>query len=312
MRERTMESTETYKRPSRRVAALLGFFLPPLGMLYVARPGLAAIYFALTLVIGTINFLVLREPEWTLVAAALVVSLVCAVQAYRFARDFREVRRPWYSHGPGLAFVIVTFIGMVTGSRAWLYEPFREMSASMLPSIEPRAHLIVKKYGYGNYRTYTIHFARGPITSELSRGDVVVFESPENRSVDFIKRIVGLPGDTVAYFSKRLWVNDQEVPRKQIQDYVQKDRLGGSLQFLERLGESEYPILIDAEAKFIPPVRSFPLIDHCTFTKEGMSCRVPPGHYFVLGDNRDNSSDSRLWGFVPAENIVGKVLTVLP
>src|SRR5215831_4105588 len=174
MRERTMESTETYKRPSRRIAALLGFFLPPLGMLYVARPGLAAIYLLLTLVIGTINGLVLRDPMWALVAAALLVSIVCAVQAWRFARDFREVRRPWYSHGPGLAFIIVTFIGMVTGSRAWLYEPFRLQSASMLPSIEPGDRLIVKKWGYGNYRTFGIHFAREPISSELGRGCVVL------------------------------------------------------------------------------------------------------------------------------------------
>jgi signal peptidase I len=182
----------------------------------------------------------------------------------------------------------------------------------MLPSIEPGAVLFANKWGYGNYGTWGIHFARAPISSEVSRGDIFVFESPDDSAVDYVKRIVGLPGDTVAYFSKRLWVNDQEVPRKQIGDYVQKDRLGGSQQYLEKLDGGEYPVLIDADAKFVPPSKNFPLIDHCTFTKEGMSCRVPPGHYFVLGDNRDNSSDSRIWGFVPAANIVGKVLLILP
>ena len=306
-----MESTETYKRPSRRIAALLGFFFPPLGMLYVARPGLAAIYFVLSMVAPPIALLLVpRERAWFLGVgvALLLVLLVCAVQAWRFARDFREVRRPWYSHGPGLAFVIVTFIGMVTGSRAWLYEPFRlGSSPSMLPSIEPGAVVVTQKWGYGNYGTWGIHFARGPITSELNRGDVVVFESPENRSVDFVKRVVGLPGDTVAYFSKRLWVNDQEVPRTRVGDYLMKDRASGMPRYLERLGQREYPVLIDAGEANIPQPKNFPLIDHCTFTKEGMSCRVPPGHYFVLGDNRDNSIDSRTWGFVPAENIVGKV-----
>src|SRR5215831_10872344 len=101
-----MESTETYKRPSRRIAAALGFFVPPVGMLYVARPGLAGIYLALTVVIAAVKVFFLHGPAWTGGAALLLVGTVCAVQAYRYARDFREVRRPWYSHGFGLVFVI--------------------------------------------------------------------------------------------------------------------------------------------------------------------------------------------------------------
>jgi signal peptidase I len=307
-----MESTETYRKPSRRIAAALGFFLPPVGMLYVARPGWAFIYFALILVFGAVSF-VLEEGAWAVGAAALLVSMVCAVQTYRSARDFREIKRPWYSLGPGLIAIVAVFVALVVGIRACLFEPFRLRSASMLPSIELGAHLIVKKWGYGNYRTYGIHFARAPISSELGRGDIVVFELPENRAVDYGKRIVGLPGDTVAYFSKRLWVNDREAPRTRIGDYALKDRVGGIPRYLERLGEREYPILVEAEvAAFAPPPKPFPLIDHCTFTKEGMSCRVPEGHYFVLGDNRDNSADSRAWGFVPAANIVGKVQYILP
>ena len=307
-----MESTEAYKKPSRRIAAALGFFFPPVGMLYVARPGLAAITLALWVAIPIVALFVPREQRLAVAATVLLVSIACAVQAWRFARDFREIKRPWYSRGPGLIFVIAGFAGLVVGARAFLYEPFRLVAASMLPSIPPSAYVIAKKWGYGNYATFGIHFARAPISAEVSRGDIVVFEYPEDRTIRYVKRIVGLPGDRVAYFSKRLWINDQEVPRKQIGDYAQKDRLGGSLQYLERLGEREYPILIDAEATFIPPAKSFPLIDHCTFTKEGMSCRVPDGNYFVLGDNRDNSIDSRVFGFVPAANIVGKVQFILP
>jgi signal peptidase I len=307
-----MESTEAYRKPSRRIAAALGFFVPPVGMLYVARPGMAAIYLALALAVAAVRTLVLHGPSWAGGAAFALLGIVCAVQAYRSARDFREVKRPWYSRGLGLAVVIAAFVGLAVGFRACVLEPFRVVSASMLPSIDASASLIVTKWGYGNYRTWGIHIARAPISAEVSRGDVFVFEYPENRSIAFVQRIVGLPGDTVAYFSKRLWVNDKEVPRRQIQDYVQKDRLGGSQQYLEKLDGGEYPVLIDADAKFVPPSKNFPLIDHCTFTKEGMSCRVPPGHYFVLGDNRDNSVDSRVFGFVPAANIVGKVLLILP
>src|SRR5690349_13635044 len=101
-----MESTEAYKKPSRRIAALVGFLIPPVGMLYVARPGRAAIYLALTFLIPIVAVLLPREQQLAAGAALVAVSIVCAVQAYRFARDFREIKRPWYSRGLGLVFVI--------------------------------------------------------------------------------------------------------------------------------------------------------------------------------------------------------------
>ena len=308
-----MESTEAYRKPSRRIAAALGFLIPPAGMLYVARPGRAAIALLLLVPMAAVNLVVLRERHWAPDAAILLVATVCAVQAYRFARDFREIKRPWYSRGPGLLLVIVAFAGMAVAARACLVEPFRLASASMLPSIEPGARLIVQKWGYGNYEAWGIHFARAPISSEVSRGDVVVFEAPGNPSAAYAKRVVGLPGDTVAYFSKRLWINDREVPRRRIGDFPRKDRVSGTPRYLERLGEREHDVLVEDDvAAFAPPAKPFPLIDHCTFTKEGLSCRVPAGHYFVLGDDRDHSDDSRAWGFVPVANIVGKVLVILP
>src|SRR5262245_41856731 len=307
-----MESTATYRKPSKWIAAALGLFLPPAGMLYVARPGWAAMYLALIVFTATVNLLVLRERHGAVDASALVIGIGCAVQAYRSSRDNRVLRRPWYSRWPGLLVIIAAFLALVAGARAFLFEPYRFPTGSMLPSIEPGARLIVKKWGYGNYVAYGIHFARAGITSELSRGDIVVFEFPEDRAISYAKRIVGLPGDRVAYFSKRLWVNDREAPRTRIGDYVSQNRLERFPQYLERLGEREYPVLIGAEARAFFPARAFPFKDHCTFTAEGMSCRVPGGHYFVLGDNRDNSADSRIWGFVPARNIVGRVQYILP
>jgi len=307
-----MESTETYRKPSKWVAAALGFFVPPVGMLYVSRPGMAAIYLALIAAVNVVNlFVVFRQP-WVGKAPLVVIGIVGAIQAYRGSRDNRVLRRAWYSRWPGLIFIVTVFSALVLGVQAFLVEPFRLVSGSMLPSIEPGNRLIVKKWGYGNYEAYGIHFMRTPIHAELSRGCVVVFESPENKALS-AKRIVGLPGDTVAYFSKRLWINDQEVPRTRIGDYPRKDRASGTPQYRERIGDCEYAVLIEAEAApFVPPAKPFPLMEHCTFTKEGMSCRVPEGQYFVLGDNRDNSADSRVWGFVPARNVVGKVQFVLP
>ena len=150
------------------------------------------------------------------------------------------------------------------------------------------------------------------MSSEVRRGDIVAFEYPENKALSYAQRVVGPPGDRISYYNKRLKVNDQEVPRRRIDDYVHKDRPIRSLQYLERLGDREYPILIEAEAPAsMPPVNAFPFEERSAYTTEGLYCQVPDGHYFVLDDNRDNISDSRIWGFVPARNIHGKVQYIL-
>ena len=307
-----MESTAIYRKPNKWTAAVLGLFIQPAGMLYVARPGWAAAYLALALVIVLGNMFVLRDGESAGNAVALLVAIICATHAYRLARDSRVLRRPWYSRWYGLVGIVVAFAVLALGTRAFLFEPFRFPSGSMTPSIGPRAHLIVKKWGYGNYKTYGIRLMRTGMSSEVRRGDIVVFEHPENTALSHAQRVVGLPGDRISYYNKRLKVNDQEVPRRRIGDYVHKDRPVRSLQYLERLGDREYAILIEAEAPAaIPSVKAFPFEERCAYTMEGVYCQEPDGTYFVLGDNRDNSSDSRIWGFVPARNILGKVQYIL-
>jgi len=307
-----MESTAIYRKPKKWIAATLGLLIPPAGMLYVARPRWAAAYFALALIIALGNMFVLRDRELAGNAVALLVAIICAIHAYRLAGDSRVIRRPWYSRWHGLVGIVAAFAALAFGVRAFLFEPFRLPSESMAPSIEARAHLIVKKWGYGNYGAYGIHLVRTGMSSEVRRGDIVVFEYPEDTALSYAKRIVGLPGDRISYYNKRLKINDEEVPIRRIGDYVHRDRAAPSLQYLERLGDREYAIRIEPEPPAgVPPVRAFPLSERCAYAAEGLSCRVPDGHYFVLGDNRDNSSDSRTWGFVPARNIIGKVQYIL-
>ena len=308
-----MESTAIYRKPKKWTAAVLGLIIQPAGMLYVARPGWAAVYLALSVIVVLANVFLLRGREPAGEAVALLLAIICAIHAYRLARDFRELlRRPWYSRWYGLVGIIAAFAVLALGARAFLFEPFRFPSGSMAPTIEPRAQLIVRKWGYGNYGTYGIHFMKTVMSSEVRRGDIVVFEYPEDRSLSYAKRVVGLPGDRISYYNKRLKINDEEVPTRRIADYAHKDRSIPSRQYLERLGEHEYAILIEADAPAgASIVKAFPYQERCAYTAEGLSCRVPEGHYFVLGDNRDSSSDSRVWGFVPAINIIGKVQYIL-
>jgi signal peptidase I len=307
-----MESTGIYRKPKKWIAAVLGLLIPPAGMLYVARPRWAAAYFALALIIALGDMFVLRDGELAGNAIALLVAIICAVHSYRLAGDSREIRRPWYSRWYGLVGIGAAFAALAFGARAFLFEPFRFPSESMAPSIQPRAHLIVGKWGYGNYGAYGIHLMRTGMSSDVRRGDIIVFEYPEDAALSFAQRIIGLPRDRISYTNKRLKINDEEIPIRRIGDYVHKDRVTPSLQYLERLGDREYAIRIEPEAPAaVPIVRAFPLKEHCAYTAEGLSCRVPDGHYFVLGDNRDNSIDSRTWGFVPARNIIGKVQYIL-
>src|SRR5213596_730574 len=219
-----MESTAIYRKPKKWIAAVLGLLIQPAGMLYVARPGWAAAYFALAVIIALGNMFVLRGRDLAGNVILLLVAIICAIHAYRLARDYRAVKRPWYSRWYGLVVVVAAFAALAFGARAFLFEPFRFPSESMAPSIEPRAHLIVKKWGYGNYGTYGIHLMRTGMSSEVQRGDIVVFEYTEDTALSYAKRVVGLPGDRIAYYSKRLRINDEEVQVRRIADYVHKDR----------------------------------------------------------------------------------------
>jgi len=120
-----------------------------------------------------------------------------------------------------------------------------------------------------------------------------------------------VPGDEVAYLNKQLTVNGKAVPRVAQPDFFDSDSMRYSKQFGETLDQRKYSTLNDDDRPaFIPGATEFPFADGCKYTVEGVTCKVPAGHYFMMGDNRDNSLDSRYWGFVPERNIVGKAFFV--
>ncbi len=239
----------------------------------------------------------------------LLVSAVLWSADLLFFKKHRAAEAPdpwWVEYGASFFPVIL----IVFGLRSFVVEPFKIPSGSMIPSLQIGDFILVNKFSYG---------IRLPVLDKKvieigspKRGDVMVFRYPEDPSLDYIKRVIGLPGDKVSYQNKRLRVNDVPVETTQIEDYLHPERLYYSQQFIEKPGDGvEHKVLNDKDA----PVRiidasMFPLRDHCLYNSLGVVCTVPAGHYFAMGDNRDNSRDSRYWGFVPEENIVGKAFFV--
>ena len=193
--------------------------------------------------------------------------------------------------------------------RSFLFEPFRIPSGSMIPTLEIGDLILVNKYDYG-IRLPVINKKIIEI-GQPKRGDVMVFRFPLNPSQDYIKRVVGLPGDRIEYINKKLTVNGQPVAMKRIDPYYDVDRMQTYTQYVESLGSVDHRVIV---SDLIPPGLGggFPNTHPgaCQYSGSGVVCQVPPGHYFMMGDNRDNSEDSRFWGFVPDANIVGRAFFI--
>jgi signal peptidase I len=218
----------------------------------------------------------------------------------------QAARAPWWVEYSASFFPVILFVFVL---RSFIVEPFRIPSGSMIPTLQVGDLILVNKFTYG-IRLPIVNNKVVPI-NDPQRGDVVVFRYPVDPQVDYIKRVVGVPGDEVAYLNKRLTVNGKPVPIEPAGDYFDPDRVTYTQRFVETFDGAKHEILNDpGRSGEIGMVSAFPNMNACTYSREGVRCTVPAGNYFMMGDNRDNSLDSRYWGFVPEANIVGKAFFV--
>ncbi len=215
-------------------------------------------------------------------------------------------KMPWWVEYAVSFFPVILFVFLL---RSFLVEPFRIPSGSMLPTLQSGGLILVNKFTYG-IRLPVIDTKVIPLGSP-KRGDVMVFRYPVDPSVDYIKRVVAIPGDEVAYLNKKLFINGKEVPTKRDGDYFEPDRVAYTAQYEEKLGDEVNRILVDERSsQTLAPIWNFPHREKCQYLRDGIRCSVPEGVYFMMGDNRDNSLDSRFWGFVPDSHIVGKAFFI--
>jgi signal peptidase I len=189
-----------------------------------------------------------------------------------------------------------------------LYQPFNIPSGSMMPTLVVGDYVFAAKYAYG-YGRYSIPFAPSFITGRLraadpAYGDVVVFRSPKDNEIDYVKRVVGLPGDRVQMWQGQLFLNDKHVTRVALKDIAAGSACGGEVGTRVKRWRETMP----NGASYI----TYDCVDN-GYADNTELYTVPPGHFFAMGDNRDNSTDSRfksVMGFVPMDNLIGKVARI--
>jgi signal peptidase I len=227
----------------------------------------------------------------------------------RLETDKTATAQPWWLDWTAGLFPVILAVFLL---RSFLFEPFKIPSGSMIPTLQIGDLILVNKFHYG---------VRLPVMNKkitegtpVARGDVMVFRYPPKPSLDYIKRVVGLPGDMIVYQNKMLSINGQPLSKTPLPDYFDDDAMTYAKLFEEQLGGKKHQLLNNdrrpAGWSETDTENNYPFKQNCQYSDLGVTCKVPEGHYFMMGDNRDNSLDSRYFGFVPDANIVGRAFYV--
>lgn len=226
-----------------------------------------------------------------LVALVAVTGIIWLIDSLLFAKKRDKERKdpPAVEYAKSFFPIILAVLVI----RSFIVEPFRIPSESMLPTLHNGDFILVNKFAYGI--KLPVLNSEVIATGDPQRGDVFVFRYPEDPSKDYIKRVIGLPGDTVGYFNKIIYINGEAIAQQVKQKDIDLTGIvpAKSILLTEKLAGAHHDILINPDR--------YP---------EEVEVIIPEGAYFAMGDNRDNSSDSRVWGTVPEENVVGKAVFI--
>ena len=264
---------------------------------------------------GIVGVFILLVQAMSISAAmlvfVLVTGLIWLLDKYKWARTREQKPAPdWAEYGRGF-FPVLLVVFLL---RSFVAEPYQIPSSSMRPGLVVGDFILVNKFAYG-LRLPVLNNVVIPVGGP-QHGDVMVFNHPRTPEINLIKRVIGLPGDTVEYRNKRLTINGQPLPTQPAGELDYMEALQGQIrnnQFSEKQGEHLYNTLAAVDN---PPevqlgmVEDFPYRENCRYDDDGFVCKVPPGNYFMMGDNRDHSADGRYWGFVPDKYVVGKAFLV--
>lgn len=304
-------------KPKSWVTVLYGVLIQPFAFLYVNKSKLFWFYLITAISVVLLDIKLHSNADEALWYQSVYFSwlfvVICPIHAYIISKKYnREQVRHWYASWWATLLCFLLCFSFVFLVRTFLYEPFSIPAKSMSPTLNPGDQVVVSKMGYGNYRYLGMQVRRTVPTRKLKRGEIVVFQFPGNPNVDFVKRVVGLSGDKVIYRNKtvyiQLYCEDASVgclPAQEVlKQPTEKKDVPEHTYYWESLDDISYEIMLKNNKA--------DLVSHY-FDQEGTRLDewlVPEGHYFVLGDNRDNSLDSRYWGFVPENNIIGKVVYI--
>lgn len=270
-------------KPKAWIAIVLGILIQPFAFLYLNRPKLFWVYFFVVVFTSAI--------DWYFEGLySLILGVVCPIHAYFVVKNYDTTdKRNWYSKWWGIPAVYLFLLAPIFIVRAFLYEPFMVPASSMNPTIDVGDHILVKKIGFGTYGIFGVTLVDTDVANaaNMKRGKIYAFYPP-HMDVPFIKRLIAIPGDTVKIDGEDIVINGD------LLNIEFKYEIESGKVYQEQFGENSYLI---QHKGYRPPFNTAKL-------------NVPENSYYFLGDNRDNSSDSRVWGFVTSNRIIGEVVHV--
>ncbi len=303
-------------KPSKFVAGTLALFLNAFAFLYVNKIKWFWFYLVIAMSVAVTSMGNYDQPLLQSIThngyLSIGLALVCICHSVYLAHHYRQEQRKWFARWYAVLMIVVGIFGLIAIIRLFIVAPFQIPSSAMAPTLTPGSHVLVSKIGFANKTSFNVEMYRTVQSTELTRGDIIVFRYPVEPDIFYIKRVIGLPGETIRYQNKQVSVKPACESEEKLCDEFKPMALTSIpehalshpplLIYQENLGQLKHNIAINTQRDI--PAQFY-------YSQPGTSStewKVPAKHYFVMGDSRDNSRDSRFWGFVSEQEIVGRVV----